>query len=103
MYAAALLALMMSVSAQTPVSNGLDHILIGVPDLEQGIAAFRKGTGVTPVRGGHHPGRGTENALVSLGDFGYLEIIAPQRGTTASDSLVTSLKSLKGPAIVGWA
>ena len=103
MHAVGLVAILLLLSPRTPSANGLDHIMIGVPDLEQGIAAFQKATGVMPVRGGKHPGRGTENALVSLGDYRYIEIIAPQTGTTASDFLVTYLKGLKGPAIVGWA
>jgi len=50
------------------------------------------------VRGGKHPGRGTENALVSLGKGSYLEIIAPQPGAS-----VDWLRALKKPSVVGWA
>jgi len=34
---------------------GLDHILIGAANLDGGIRAFERATGVTPVRGGRHP------------------------------------------------
>jgi hypothetical protein len=81
---------------------GLDHILIGVPNLDDGIRAFEQATGVTPVRGGKHPTRGTENALVSLGHGSYIEIIAPQPDA-APNEFVTQLRALHGPALVGWA
>ena len=38
---------------------GVDHILIGAASLDDGIRAFESATGVTPVRGGRHPSRGT--------------------------------------------
>ena len=83
-------------------SAGLDHILIGVPNLDDGIRAFERATGVAPVRGGRHPSRGTENALVSLGRGEYIEIIAPQPSAEPNE-FVTQLRALKGPALVGWA
>ncbi len=55
----------------------LDHTLWAAPDLTEGARLFEQLTGVTPVHGGSHPGLGTVNRLVSLGDGSYLEIIAP--------------------------
>ena len=81
---------------------GIDHILIGVSDLEEGIRAFEQATGVAAVRGGRHPTRGTENALVSLGGGAYIEIIAPQHDAQPN-MMVTSLRALRAPALVGWA
>jgi catechol 2,3-dioxygenase-like lactoylglutathione lyase family enzyme len=81
----------------------LDHVMVGVPDLEEGIAVFTAATGVEPIRGGQHPGRGTENALVSLGHGVYLEIIAPLRGASTDDPMVNSLRALKRPTALGWA
>ena len=81
---------------------GLDHILIGAANLDDGIRAFERATGVTAVRGGRHPSRGTENALVSLGRGSYIEIIAPQPNA-APNEFVTQLRALHAPAIVGWA
>ncbi|HEU5219929.1 MAG TPA: VOC family protein, partial [Gemmatimonadales bacterium] len=55
----------------------LDHVILGVSSLARGIPEFARLTGVVPKRGGRHPGRGTENALVSLGEGHYLELFAP--------------------------
>src|SRR4028119_1506954 len=92
-----------SVRAHTAPVAVLDHVIVGVADLDEGIAAFTAATGVQPVRGGQHPGRGTENALVSLGDDVYLEIIAAQRGASGDDAMVRSLKMLERPTALGWA
>jgi hypothetical protein len=56
----------------------MDHLMLAIRSLPEGIAEFERLTGVKAVVGGTHPGRGTENALVSLGGGSYLEIIAPQ-------------------------
>lgn len=53
----------------------LDHLVIGTPDLAGTVAAFQAATGIEPVFGGNHPGRGTRNYLVGLGDRQYLELI----------------------------
>ena len=70
--------------------------------LPEGIAEYERLTGVRAATGGRHPDRGTENALVSLGDGGYLEIIAPQPGATLapSDERMRGMDRLQ---IITWA
>ncbi len=79
----------------------IDHVILGINDLDRGIDAFTRLTGVTPVRGGRHPGRGTANALVSLGDGHYLEILGP--ASTARDSVPADLAGLTSLTPFGWA
>lgn len=54
----------------------IDHLVYGVPDLEEGIAYFKKVLGVEAHMGGRHLNHGTHNALINLGAECYLEIIA---------------------------
>jgi hypothetical protein len=82
----------------------LDHILLGSPELQGGIDFVDKHTGVRAMFGGVHPGRGTQNALLSLGERRYLEIIAPDPAQPGvKNPLASNLYSLKGPRLVGWA
>jgi len=86
----------------TPATKAADHLLLGVPDLDRGIAWVEQLTGVKAAVGGSHPGRGTRNALVSLGGRQYLEIIAPDPAQT-SYTFQIDLRKLSEPRLVTWA
>jgi catechol 2,3-dioxygenase-like lactoylglutathione lyase family enzyme len=56
----------------------IDHVMVCVPDLAEGVAAYtRLGFDVRP--GGVHPGRGTHNAIAFHGEE-YLELLAVREG-----------------------
>src|SRR5258708_32736597 len=81
----------------------LDHILLGCHDLQRGIDFAEQHTGVRAAFGGVHPGRGTQNALLSLGTRRYLEIIAPDLQQNAADEHAPRLRTLTEPRLIGWA
>jgi len=67
------------------VNLNLDHFLIGTADLEKAVEWFATLTGITPSFGGIHPGAGTANYLVSLGNGSYLELIGSIPGEKPRD------------------
>lgn len=78
----------------------LDHILWAVPDRDEGIAYFEKLTGIRAAIGGSHPGRGTRNALVSLGPDLYLELIAPDPEQPPGDNFGAQIRALPAPRLL---
>jgi catechol 2,3-dioxygenase-like lactoylglutathione lyase family enzyme len=52
----------------------IDHVMICVPDLSQGIEQYRK-LGFNIYPGGAHSGKGTHNAI-AFNDFDYVELLA---------------------------
>lgn len=85
-----------------PIAH-IDHLIVGVADLEAGIDLMEQLTGVRAVIGGSHPGSGTRNALMSLGDGTYLEQLAPDPGQALDNAEIRELRSLTKPTPIGWA
>jgi len=96
-------AIMIS-SAQnfTSAQNVVDHLLLGVSDLDRGIEWLEERTGVRAAPGGIHPGVGTRNALLSLGAGYYLEIIAPDPSQSVYNFQI-DVRSRTDPRIVTFA
>lgn len=80
----------------------LDHIIAGVSNLEEGIAYFAKISGCNAAIGGSHPGWGTRNALLDLGQNSYLELLAPDPEQPEL-RWHKEIATLAEPKIVGWA
>lgn len=81
-----------------------DHLVLGAPDLQTGIDHAVKVFNTRPLIGGRHPQYGTHNAILTLGDHVYLEIIArdpslprPEKG------ILWDLDVIEEPRLMSWA
>jgi hypothetical protein len=73
------------------------------PDLQHGIETIERLFGVRATPGGEHPGRGTRNALISLGPEVYLEIIGRDPSQPVSPQpRPFGIDDLKEPRLVTW-
>ena len=90
-------------SSDAPDSESLriDHVIVGAADLDRGMDQFEQLTGVRPVIGGDNPARSSRNALVSLGNGRYLELVAPRSDASPSAD-IDVLRRLKGLTPLGW-
>ena len=79
----------------------VDHLIVGVADLDAGMNWFAQRTGVRPAVGGVHPGRGTRNALLGLGGRKYLEILSIDPAQDSSKR--SGLLAFAEPRLIGWA
>jgi len=89
-------------SIHTGDISKVDHVLLGIGDLQKGIDELESRTGVRAAFGGVHPGRGTQNALISLGEHHYLEILAPNPKEKGGEG-VDQLRGLTVLTPFGWA
>ncbi len=81
----------------------LDHLVLATEDLQGSVAAFAAATGVEPVEGGRHVGRGTRNYLVAFGGTSYLEIIGPDVERPVQGVMPFGIEGLRGSRLVAWA
>ena len=78
---------------------------MAVPDLEIAARVFRDRCGLTAVEGGRHPGWGTANRIVPLGDT-YIELVTvvdagQAAGSTFGRWVAGRLEG--GGGLLGWA
>jgi catechol 2,3-dioxygenase-like lactoylglutathione lyase family enzyme len=75
--------------------TGLDHIIIGVNDLEQATSIFSQKLGLAASGGGIHPSGGTANRIIVIGDT-YLELINVRTSGEAQQSMLVRLAKGEG-------
>ncbi|MDA0365240.1 MAG: VOC family protein [Chloroflexi bacterium] len=93
---------MTNVDAQGP-TRAVDHLVFRVPDLEAGMDVIEQRLGVRPAGGGVHPGRGTRNALLGLGEGCYLEVIAPDPAQPETPTSWRFGPPVSAPELSTWA
>jgi hypothetical protein len=69
---------------------GLDHIIIGVNNLEAATRTFQEDLGLAVSGGGIHPTGGTANRIIVIGDT-YLELITVRDRAEAQQSMLDRL------------
>ncbi len=81
----------------------VDHLVLATPDLAATVAEIGRLTGIDPVPGGRHPGLGTVNHLLGIGEGAYLEIIGPDPDQPApSRPRPFEIDSLTESRLVTW-
>jgi glyoxalase-like protein len=86
------------------VLSRIDHLVYATPNLATGIEQIERLLGVRAVPGGQHPGAGTRNALIGLGDETYLEIIGPDPDQPKpARPRRFGIDELKAPRLATWA
>jgi hypothetical protein len=90
--------------AKTSFQTELDHVLLAVADLAAAAEGIEARHGLASIEGGRHPGWGTANRIVPLGEA-YLELVAVVDEAEAAQSafgrwVAAAPRSL--PRLLGW-
>ena len=91
--------------ATTLLRLELDHVLIAVSDLSAAAREIEARHGVASLEGGRHPGWGTANRIVPLGEA-YLELVAVVDESEAAQSPFGRWVAAAQPTLaqpLGWA
>ena len=81
----------------------LDHLVYATPNLDATCRDLEIRLGVRASAGGQHPGRGTHNALISIGPKAYLEIIGPDPMQPETRPVWFDIDKLTAPKLITWA
>jgi Glyoxalase-like domain len=79
----------------------VDHLLVATADLNAAAAAVER-RGLPVAAGGRHPGWGTANRIVPLGDA-YLELIGVVEPSETASSAFGAWVAASPPGPMGWA
>jgi hypothetical protein len=86
------------------LTSEIDHLVYATPGVDATVSALFERLGSRAAVGGSHPGRGTRNALISLGPRCYLEIVGPDAEQAAPKGPRWFLiDELLEPRLVAWA
>ena len=85
------------------MTANVDHLVWYSPDLEAGNRYFAQRMDRAPVYGGVHPGQGTANSLLGLGDATYLEILTRDPAQDAAGWLDPEFAMFAGQGLYHWA
>ncbi len=80
----------------------LDHVIIGVLNLDQATADYRA-LGFNAFYGGRHTSNTTHNALICFQDGTYLELLAPTGDPPKPGTTDFSVLIQKGEGLMGYA
>ena len=90
---------------QYPRRVKIDHVLLATRDLAEAARELEARHGLRSIAGGRHPGWGTENRIIPLGDA-YLELVAVVNLEEARDSAFGQWVARAGSHLLrplGWA
>jgi catechol 2,3-dioxygenase-like lactoylglutathione lyase family enzyme len=79
----------------------IDHVVYAVRDLDETAERFRRDLGLDSTPGGRHPGWGTANRIVPLGED-YLELISVVDGDRAAGTTFGRSLLERSAAGDGW-